>query len=173
MDLCQKVNKIIDVSALPQEVHVSDKYDVAFVSSVWDPEFSYISDPLSRLMVRAYGGSTAELADVGLSQDGKHFSAYESVKVEFNGNTVAQFYEKTGLHFFLLSFSAGNSIFIGLDLDFVLIVSEKETGFIAANGGKNMFRRLNWEVFNSGKTGMDEKIFRALDHAVYGASEGA
>lgn len=172
MDLCDKVNKIVDVSALPKKLQVSNKYDAAFLSSTWDPEFSYISEPLLSLIAQAYGGSTAELADVGLTQDGTRFFSHESVQVKFDENAVTRFFEKTGLQFFLLYFAADDSFFIGLDLDFVLIVSDKETGFIAANGGENRFRRLNSQIYTSGKSGMDEKIFRALDQAVYGVREG-
>lgn len=166
VDLCMVINNLVDISHLPNAIFADETLDCAFIPSTWSPEFDYIPERILNLIEQQFSNTEITLVDAGLDESSKLFS-YESANKLFKKEIVDEFINKTGLQFLIIYFKLDGSFIVGLDLDFLLIFSIKNEGFISRCGGVGIFRSICQDMFSNGESGMDEKVFKYLNDAVY------
>ena len=160
----------MDISKLPKELSVKDGWDVVFVVSELDPveNTGYVPPIVMEQLFSYFGESYVWLNDAEpISTNEFKFQLNYSEKRKFNLNSIDDFYDETGLWAFVVEFEKDDSFVIGLDQEFVVIISPKEKGFISSCGGINKFKRICLDRFRTENSEMNQDIFESLVRCVY------
>jgi hypothetical protein len=170
MNSIQKINDIMDVSKLPNELSVKDGWDVIFVVAELDPieNTGYVPPIVMELLVNYFGDSDVWLNDAEpISANEFKFQLHYSDKRKFHLNSIDDFYNETGLWAFVAEFEKDGSFVVGLDQEFVVILSPKEKGFISSCASVAEFKRICLERFRTKNCEMNQDIFESLIRCIY------
>ncbi|WP_102797437.1 hypothetical protein [Bowmanella denitrificans] len=166
----KKLSDIINISNLPKRIEVNSDWDVSMLLTDFNyvNNKGYIPEVLCKELPKELKGSLIDISDLDMEY-GKSttYRVYETESVLFNCKNVDDYVEKTGAHNILIEFKRSNSFIIGLDREFILIVSLKTDGFLSAFGGVNWFET----VFNcqkkKGSPAISQESLEDLGNAIY------
>ena len=170
MNSIEKLNNIIDISKLPSCLPIADGWEMAFVASELDSVLNkgYVPFPVIELMSNFYVDSIVCINDSEpTSANEFKFCLYSSESAEFSSNLIDDFHDKTGCWGFVAEFEKDGSFVVGLDQEYVLIISPKENGFISFYGGASKFKKICLDRFDTKHNTMNKDIFLALVDCIY------
>jgi len=170
MSTIEKLNDILDISGLPEKIILKEGWDVAFVLSEIDDvkNTGYISSNVIDLLCEYFGTSRVHLCDSEpTSKNNFNFVCFSEEKHSFHKDLIDIFFDETGLWGFVAEFKKDGTFVVGLDQEYVIILSPHERGFITHFGGVNRFEKICDVIFQTGTNSMDREIYHSMFKTIY------
>ncbi len=143
---------------------------MAFVVSELDPveNTGYVPQIVMELLVNYFGDSDVWLNDAEpIPANEFKLLLHYSNKRKCHLNSIDDFYDETGLWAFVAEFEKDGTFVVGLDQEFVIILSPKEKGFISFCGGADKFKSICLKRFRAKNCEVNQDIFESLIHCIY------
>jgi hypothetical protein len=170
MNSIEKINKILDVSKLPEKLPIEDGWEAVFITSELDPVLNsgHVPEVISKLLLNYFENTVVFLNDAEPTSSNEFkFKLNYSDKKTFHLDLIDEFFEEQGFWGFVAEFEKDGTFVIGLDQEFIIIISPKQNGFISSCGGTSLFKAICLERFNPKKSEMNQSIFNALVRSIY------
>lgn len=170
MNSIEKINKIIDVSKLPGALPIENNWEAVFVTSDLDSvqNIGYVPQTITQLLSKRFDNSVVFLNDAEpTSSDEFKFKLNYSEKRKFHPDLIDEFFDEQGFWGFVVEFEKDGTFVIGLDQEFVIIISRKKDGFISSCGGADLFKDICLNSFASNKSEMNKDVFNHLVKCIY------
>lgn len=170
MNSVEKLNSILDISEFPNKFTYDEAYDIAFVLTKLneDQVSGYIPKEILGLLNFDYKGSPIFLFDSEpKTTEGFKFVPFANIETLFSDEVLEDFMQETGLWGFVIESKLDGSFIVGLDHEYLILLSPKDNGFITRNGGKETFLRIVNKQFLDGICQMPRSSFKALTRFIY------
>lgn len=142
MNTIDRLNDILDISNFPFEIKLNEKFEVVFVLTLIDESTNsgYIPDELGLLLKDFYQNSSVWLHDSEPRTDNKfRFVDFGGKNQIFRSEMIDELLDNTGLWGFVAEFQKDRTFLIGLDHEYILIISPKKKGLYLSSVAKRLF----------------------------------
>ncbi|WP_281560127.1 hypothetical protein [Thalassomonas sp. RHCl1] len=158
------LNEIIELSKLPKSVAVKKSYELVIAASIIGEDYEPIPKYLLDNLLTSFRDKKIMISDISIESG--EVEVFDKKETLFYEECTADYINETGLQSFLVEFLDSNTFLVGVDLDFVLIVSPKENGFISDTGGTEFYMTKAANLFDSKTSGLSKDTFATLFDAV-------
>lgn len=164
MEANANINELIQFSSLPSLIKLSEGYEIILGLAEYDEEYRALPDYIVKQMEGKLIGKKVTISDINITPNG--IEIFEEQEGYFSISLIQKFMTKTGLHSFLLSFFKEDAFIIGIELDFILIISPSTEGFISQSGGEVYFNEMLESKKSSEGIGLAPDVLEKLVEAV-------
>ena len=167
--------EIIDIRQLPNKVYVNLDWELSILLSDFDyvTNEGYLPYVFWDSLQGTNGAIEGVISDLDITPEAPIWlRLYDSDTIEFCSPNIDKYIEQTGAHNVLISLKSLNSYVLGLDREFVLIISKKNSGLISLLGGVTKLQQIFRAQIEKGSPAISKESLIQLYNAVYVNLEG-